>query len=1519
MSRIARDPSSVLRTLDKIIFDPLVVSAPTCLKRCSSALGKGMTRVGTVFRKEGKNILLVVEMEGENAVVKDEVDLSTVNVQSLVDNVSQTDIFSNVDSFTQALRLDLTASGIKPDEYTIRLQDSGTQFTTHLKDGQVISAAFSFVKPTYFDLCCRLDDQHLVYYSNVRAGPLSHSGDLMRSGRLLHTLSYSSQSTDNNDGQVIVPFITGYRNTPLKAFEQHRPVVVIMDHQSKEMIVVRVPLDAATVGEHTLCAPIVGTLCKNADGSGSIHWKVLLTACVGSGAVPNLSTESYKSLERTRAAAPTIEEIRAMNQKAKEPTTAFGPSSDTRIKVVADTKSNNNDDGHTTTEADGEPVPQTAIVSHTTDIDIDDVLSALFKKADVSLSSSSENFDHRIMFGTSVLVCTPDGKVDNNYHPEDTPIPTSDVILPCLLPVALEGGPILAGGTVTEVLEENILSKLYSRCGTIITIVSDKMTDSARESNPHMRLNGIFIVVCNQKTSWASCDNPEEEEKEHREMLLSLNINAATALAGPKSLLLAYLPQSGSLYTLDGVGIPGLIQSPVEPLKNCTDEFCSNLKSYLDSVRVPPTTSSSNQVLVDIRTAKVDFMSEDHDINTFKDLLIQLPVSDLVDNKSDVMDSLAQLRRLYDDAELQKFAASVITPLQQRMCPPKFKLTEDEAADLDELFAGQATKTDTYKEARAEATKNKKLLRWLVDALGSLVSVRRSGTMGFNIQKLAKQQKVSENVKAALALTTDSFTDLIDEYCPETGVVLTPISRSVLKKSLELVGSGKFLSELQDFCLPANGDGHPLAVFDSAQLLTLSQLTKSWSKHPLSLPPGKVSLGFPSCGGDKKKTSDWSSMAFPLIDRFADMQDPFVANWFTYADWQPIAMMRVVARNTLANCSVARVVDGKIEPVSKHLGYLLICLHLATIQKVSQLQDENDKSVNCQSIQRSLYGSLMCTMSSGSGEPLCNGFNLFGKDKVPTIPKEHEWHVYSQIAAYFKYTGWPVRQLQYNIAWLLIHWLNVKLITEVTNAVRGKVKGKVAEKTKGRIALVTSKKQSPINNITVVVIGEDDAYKSDFCTSKFNDGSTSTESARRGAAYFDPEGRVTYLLGPNFKQVRNNRTILSYADIVFVLSKDGSIPQDTVHELDCLGLLSNVVVVSKTTITSSHRIVSDDTPLSELSKIAKEQRASSDEDMSNEEPTFLGQVFRIFPKAAGNPVFAMKVVGGELATNVEVTFLQTTNKEPVTGTIVSARSYPTGEALPEGTRTVAGDFVSCEIQLKDPDCQPVVTGSFVTLAATPSSTTDLIQVSATKVGGKRWLGKGAHIIAVVGGIAAEMVIEDVFEGKRGDRVLNLSSPLEGITLAIGSSANCGIASKMRVYSSSNKLVMIATVLGTPSDAKSELVSATAAEGSVSHAKLTLPPSYSNCVLGQIVNSLVLHPKMLSYTKKGVLTKEKAAAVSESLLVTKPPTLQAITTLSACAFDIQQSEVAKKLLTFVDQLLEFGTAEDAEHKILTELF
>eukprot|EP01060_Flectonema_neradi_P003172 TRINITY_DN12026_c0_g1_i4.p1 TRINITY_DN12026_c0_g1~~TRINITY_DN12026_c0_g1_i4.p1 ORF type:complete len:147 (+),score=37.55 TRINITY_DN12026_c0_g1_i4:122-562(+) len=131
-----------LRSIDKIVFDPFLTDPITCLKRCESALKRGATRVGTIYKKSGNTTLLITTFKEGQVIVEKEVNIEGIDAKLLTDNVNQSDIFKNVDSFTEKLAPQLLKAGIEVSAFNIKLQDTGTRFSTTSTSGQVVIAAF---------------------------------------------------------------------------------------------------------------------------------------------------------------------------------------------------------------------------------------------------------------------------------------------------------------------------------------------------------------------------------------------------------------------------------------------------------------------------------------------------------------------------------------------------------------------------------------------------------------------------------------------------------------------------------------------------------------------------------------------------------------------------------------------------------------------------------------------------------------------------------------------------------------------------------------------------------------------------------------------------------------------------------------------------------------------------------------------------------------------------------------------------------------------------------------------------------------------------------------------------------------------------------------------------------------------------------------------------------------------------------------------------------------------------------
>eukprot|EP01064_Diplonema_japonicum_P015092 TRINITY_DN22860_c0_g1_i1.p1 TRINITY_DN22860_c0_g1~~TRINITY_DN22860_c0_g1_i1.p1 ORF type:complete len:1565 (+),score=446.89 TRINITY_DN22860_c0_g1_i1:43-4737(+) len=1006
-----------LRTLDKVVFSPLLDSIERCEEVGKQVLEcGGYKQVGVLWQGTGGRIIVIMERTNKPEML----DISCLKHSEVVDDVRQGDIFENVDTYMTTMEAKLESQGV-PDskQYSIQLQDTGSKFTTTVTSDSVIVSAFSKLTPTYFDLCLRLNSSALVYYNKTVAGNLTHSGDIVNGHELLHTVKLRSCTADD----VVVPFLTGYRSTPLRRFEEHRPVVVVWDHTTKECFVIRVPLDEVTIGDHTLCAPIVGRQGRD----NMIHWEVLANPCVGSGAAPSFNSDSMASLERARESGSKTEPAKpgflakAANLFKKTLSSTDKPSVD-----VCETPAPK--DVQVLVEGNKRKV----VILHTEDVD-----------------PSFINIvpDVYIPFGGSMAFCD----AAHNYHPDyhtaegEVKQDKESVLLPCVVPGGLVGGLLLTAGKVCAPMKKGVdLAEFYRTTEMLVVVVSDRMIDAAREVNPDMRLNGLYIVV-------PSVDPPAAvfaEKNKMREYLLGLNMNAAMSLAGPQSFIVAGLkdPSTGlyRYFSLDGVGLRWLVESPVIPFEEVTAQM-EDLREWVKSTTEADECVRSVGVLVDRRTAKVTFQGALYEVAALTKLFTELTIDDFTEAKTDMKEVLAQLRMLLDDSELKKLGKTLTTVLREKMVPA-WQMTEEEKGSLDDMLAGNMKLSASYKEHKAKCNKTKAALQWLVEELGCMVSSSKAGTIGFNIQKLAKAQKVAANVGVALNMSLKDFTDLTEQHCGEAGAVVCSVNRDAMRELLAAVATttfSDFASDKWEELMQRNPLSWDKPLFDANTVGALLEMTKEAKAHPLSQKAGCKSqtLALPNKFAEDTK----SSLALFLLDRFIEMKDPYIAKWYAHADWRPVAVLRILLRSTISDASMCRDISPAISPTNKDLGFFLATVILAQIRQITERRSAGSEVAfddTISQITRGLYGFVLCLLAStGTGQPLSTAWQIVSEStEVPNLPREHEWVYYGELAKNFHGTGWDMKTLQRNITWLLVHWAHFKLVQPMCNALRGTTK-----------------------------------------------------------------------------------------------------------------------------------------------------------------------------------------------------------------------------------------------------------------------------------------------------------------------------------------------------------------------------------------------------------------------------------------------------------------------------------------------
>jgi hypothetical protein len=129
--------------------------------------------------------------------------------------------------------------------------------------------------PTYYDFCFADASYNACCWLAKTTFPgITHSGDILNGGDLLDYVRFNQDTLTEKE---ICVFISGYQSTQITRFLGTHPAMMVADHVDKVFIkwsliwrrvgyanllsqilyIIPVPLDAATIGDATICCPLV--------------------------------------------------------------------------------------------------------------------------------------------------------------------------------------------------------------------------------------------------------------------------------------------------------------------------------------------------------------------------------------------------------------------------------------------------------------------------------------------------------------------------------------------------------------------------------------------------------------------------------------------------------------------------------------------------------------------------------------------------------------------------------------------------------------------------------------------------------------------------------------------------------------------------------------------------------------------------------------------------------------------------------------------------------------------------------------------------------------------------------------------------------------------------------------------------------------------------------------------------------------------------------------------------------------
>eukprot|EP01060_Flectonema_neradi_P013311 TRINITY_DN2006_c0_g2_i2.p1 TRINITY_DN2006_c0_g2~~TRINITY_DN2006_c0_g2_i2.p1 ORF type:complete len:561 (+),score=121.93 TRINITY_DN2006_c0_g2_i2:201-1685(+) len=453
-----------------------------------------------------------------------------------------------------------------------------------------------------------------------------------------------------------------------------------------------------------------------------------------------------------------------------------------------------------------------------------------------------------------------------------------------------------------------------------------------------------------------------------------------------------------------------------------------------------------------------------------------------------------------------------------------------------------------------------------------------------------------------------------------------------------------------------------------------------------------------------------------------------------------------------------------------------------------------------------------------------------------------------------------------------------------------------------------------------------------------------------GGHWLDEKHNITFLSCPKGEYQSNMNKVLPFADAAIITFRPG-VPID----LDKLAFSSLFLATKNLIITYTH----GDDPIPEIedqirdvlttrlkrypsfkntsipiihkSNLTTDVIDSSFESLKDieydENGPLRGTTYRGFKVKGTGHVFAVKVESGSIVVGQKLSFSKSVpiagkgkkSIDQTTCTVKSIRKFPgtehTEQALP-------GDFVSVNVSLAARTLP--LRGSVVTdIKQTTFKTVDRIDIIAQRVTTHPWIKVGANMVCYTAGTLCVLVVVDVQETEQvNTKKLVCSTLFKGVNVTFESDN----MSLCKVLLMTGTHQMIGRVMGIPGSANCQTFEVKkVAEPNMqvtemaAHAKVVLPPSFSNPILGLVLQQIVTKEPILNLLKDGVFTEKHAARVSSAVASCKPPPVDVLRTLCCdTGLGVEPDDIAKVMLGFLEELMASGCSETTEHKILQRL-
>ncbi|KAG2001651.1 hypothetical protein GB937_009993 [Aspergillus fischeri] len=866
------------------------------------------------------------------------------------------------------------------EDFQITQAPSST-FKIPIVSDQITILAVSERTPTYYDFCFADESCNACCWLARNTFPgITHSGDILNGQDLL---DYVKINKDSLIEKEICVFISGYQSTLITRFLGTHPALLVADHVDKVLYIIPVPLDAATIGDATICCPLV----IKRDGDSLIY-----------SILPTATTDRGMMCDSNKLVSPAFPEaIKRADFTMCTPDLTTRKTAPANDSVVEDTASNSENLRKIITKE-----------------------NAIFTTDSAALPSFIDLEKTQIIrFGTGLEFKLPDEEVPMREEP-------SAIVLPCIFGTELQGPVLLATGTVPSNVpfpNENALRDYYKQLKNAVVIVDERMTDNARNLASAYRINALFIVQL----------TPETEPKDTNGVISLMdlaNINAVTALAGPQSLILVQISEKYYFYR----GIANRAHLNTSGLA-----FGADVTSVLESVGIGSILDPRIERVINLGDANSIVLPTTGQLVQPQDLqklFEEISVDQIQNLEEDISAVVPQLQVLLNQKDLQELSRALVTALSTKISNAATPLRDSYTKFLTQDYRMEDPKSVQKKnkmlgELRKITKDMQKALEPVISCLANMISSQTTSKRTHDLKRLVRQTTIQNNVEAVKSMTFETLSGYLEEYAGDMGVMLLNIETTPYR---ELLGNLKNSAIDASQCCALDSRILHLEGFDAGIIMEQSQ-TKHNGPLKSTIGPSQPILALPYLS---QSSGTGSMLAWVCWDEFVNLKSPYTVRWMEKCNEPHIAALRIIMRSTLGQAVASREHD--IQPSSPETGHLMSALLMAAMSKLAAMRTskpvELEKAEDTVTrLMRGLFGNLLTIAGSGI-RPLSMVWQLFGLNPQYDLPTSSaEWIWYENVVALYPYTGWPLRQFHGNLEKLLDKAV-IRVVTKNENLAR---------------------------------------------------------------------------------------------------------------------------------------------------------------------------------------------------------------------------------------------------------------------------------------------------------------------------------------------------------------------------------------------------------------------------------------------------------------------------------------------------